>query len=74
MSARTKINGNRAIKCNAHDCQAVYIAAWWGSDAAGARAEAGGEGWRRELADGRDERRRLVWVDLCPANCEGAQR
>lgn len=45
MSARTKVHGNRAIRCDNDGCEAVYVAAWWGNDAASARNQAHEFGW-----------------------------
>lgn len=68
MSARTKVQGNRAIRCDAPDCQAVYVAAWWGNGAAEARAQAQSLGWSRDLARG--GKPIASWVDLCPEHSE----
>lgn len=62
MSARTKVNGNRALRCDIPDCTTVYVAQWWGNGAAEARWQAGQLGWGQTLTIG--ETNRLI--DLCP--------
>lgn len=65
MSARTKVRGNRALRCDVPGCESVTVADWWGTDAGTLRYQARRAGWSRCLAP-LTARGWATWVDVCP--------
>jgi hypothetical protein len=66
MSARTKVQGNRAITCDMDGCESVYVAMWWGNGADEARRKAQDRGWTRCLTFGEGRGSYTRFIDICP--------
>lgn len=65
MSARTKVHGNPAIRCDEEGCAKQWVTQGWWVNAHGGRLQALVMGWTRRLRDG-------AWVDLCPTHSSGS--